>query len=226
MQRSLDEVLDAGVDHVSAYSLIVEDGTALARRVARGEIAKPDDDVAAERYELIDDRLSDSGLRWYEVSNWSTPGGECRHNLAYWRNRDWWGVGPGAHSHQAGFRWWNVKHPRTYATRVSAGMSPAEGHEETTPEEQRLERLMMGLRVREGVIAGKVECPQSAVLDLVDRGLVEAEPAHEPSARIVLTRRGRLLADAVARELAVISEAPSGPDAGPDAPTAKQADPT
>ncbi len=226
VQRSLDEVLDAGVDHVSAYSLIVEDGTALARRVARGEIAEPDDDVAAERYELIDDRLSGSGLRWYEVSNWSTPGGECRHNLAYWRNRDWWGVGPGAHSHQAGHRWWNVKHPRTYAARVSAGMSPAEDQEETTPEQQRLERLMMGLRVREGVIAGEVECPQIAVLDLVDRGLVEAEPAHEPSARIVLTRRGRLLADAVARELAVISEAPLGPDAGPDAPTAKQADPT
>jgi oxygen-independent coproporphyrinogen-3 oxidase len=132
LDRSLDEVLKAGVDHVSAYSLIVEDGTALARRVARGEVPMPDDDVAADRYELIDDRLAAAGFDWYEVSNWSKQGGECRHNMAYWRNTDWWGIGPGAHSHVDGTRWWNVKHPRTYAQRIQAGLSPQEAEETTT----------------------------------------------------------------------------------------------
>ena len=138
LRASLDAVLAAGVDHVSAYALIVEDGTALARRVARGELPAPDDDVAAARYELIDDVLSAAGLRWYEVSNWaaSDATARCRHNLGYWLDGDWWGLGPGAHSHLAGARWWNVKHPARYAALLAAGESPEAGREELTDAER------------------------------------------------------------------------------------------
>ena len=142
LRASLDAVLAAGVDHVSAYALIVEDGTALARRVARGELLAPDDDVAAARYELIDDVLSAAGLNWYEVSNWArvskeaSPGAECRHNLGYWLDGDWWGLGPGAHSHLVGARWWNVKHPARYAALLAAGDSPEAGREELTDAER------------------------------------------------------------------------------------------
>src|SRR5689334_5824984 len=118
---SLAAAIGSGVDHVSAYALIVEDGTRLAARIGRGELPQPDDDVAADRYLAAEEALSAAGLGWYEVSNWARPGGQCRHNLAYWNGRDWWGLGPGAHSHVGGVRWWNVKHPSAYAARLAAG---------------------------------------------------------------------------------------------------------
>ncbi len=197
LRRSLDEVMDAGVDHVSAYSLIVEPGTALARRVQRGELPMPDDDVAADRYELIDDRLTAEGFDWYEVSNWARPNGECRHNVAYWRNSSWWGIGPGAHSHFDGRRWWNVKHPHTYAQRVSANLAPMQDEEVLSPEQQALENIMLGLRMKEGITRADVTCTDAVIDDLVSRGLLEIDE-HT----LVLTRRGRLLADYVIRALA------------------------
>lgn len=134
LRRSLDAVLASGADHVSAYSLIVEDGTALARRVARGELPMPDDDVLADRYEIVDDVLTAHGLGWYEVSNWArTVDARCRHNLGYWSGGDWWGAGPGAHSHVGGVRWWNVRHPARYSKQLAAGESPAEARELLTP---------------------------------------------------------------------------------------------
>ncbi len=152
LAASLDAVLAAGVDHVSAYALIVEDGTALARRVARGELPAPDDDVAAARYEMLDDRLTAAGLRWYEVSNWAaSDAAACRHNLGYWLDGDWWGLGPGAHSHLAGTRWWNVKHPARYAAALAAGESPAAGREELTDAERHTERVMLRLRLASGL---------------------------------------------------------------------------
>lgn len=195
LRRTLDDVLSAGVDHVAAYALIVEDGTPLARRVARGEIPAPDDDVMADRYVLIDDALTAAGLRWYEVSNWAAADGECRHNLAYWRSHDWWGVGPGAHSHVAGERWWNTKHPRTYAERLAFGSSPEEGREVLDDEQQRTERVMLGVRLAEGMPAGELTVDRA----LVTQGLIEPDALAEGT--IVLTRRGRLLADAVIRRL-------------------------
>src|ERR1700694_3992168 len=124
LRRSVDAAIDAGVDHVSGYALVVEDGTALARRVRRGEIAAPDDDVHAQRYELLDARLSASGFDWYEVSNWSRPGGECRHNIGYWNGGEWWGAGPGAHGDVGSTRWWNIKHPNAYAQSLADGLLP------------------------------------------------------------------------------------------------------
>lgn len=202
LHRSLEEVLDADVDHVSAYSLIVEPGTALARRVQRGEIPMPDDDIAADRYELIDDRLTAAGFDWYEVSNWATPQGQCRHNMAYWSNANWWGIGPGAHSHLEGRRWWNVKHPRTYAERVSAGLSPMQEEEHLTPEQRQLERLMLGLRMRGGIGQDETGCSDDQLADLIERGLIDAEAAQASDPRLVLTRGGRLLADQIVRSLA------------------------
>ena len=130
LRRSVDAAVDARVDHVSAYALVVEDGTALARRVRRGEIATPDDDVLARRYELLDARLSDAGFDWYEVSNWTRPGGECRHNVGYWNGGQWWGAGPGAHGFVGSTRWWNVKHPNAYAAALAEGRLPVAGFEE------------------------------------------------------------------------------------------------
>jgi putative oxygen-independent coproporphyrinogen III oxidase len=201
LRASLDAVLDAGVDHVSAYSLIVEDGTALARRVARGEVPAPDDDVAAARYELIDDRLSAAGFDWYEVSNWATsPEATCRHNIGYWQDGDWWGLGPGAHSHLGGVRWWNVKHPARYAALLAAGESPEADREVLTDAEQNTERVMLQLRLAAGLPLTHLDAPGAAAASrAADDGLLD--PAALGAGRAVLTRRGRLLADRVVREL-------------------------
>ena len=197
-EASLDAALACEPDHVSAYSLIVEDGTALARQVRRGDLPMPDDDDLADKYTLADERLVAAGLGWYEVSNWARDeASRCRHNLLYWTGADWWGVGPGAHSHVGGVRWWNVKHPAAYADRLAAGRSPAHAREVLDAESRRVERVLLELRLREG-LAPEVLDPagRAAVPDLVARGLLVTE-----GDRLVLTRTGRLLADAVVRDL-------------------------
>jgi oxygen-independent coproporphyrinogen-3 oxidase len=201
LRASLDAVLDAGVDHVSAYSLIVEDGTALARRVTRGELPAPDDDVAAARYEMIDDRLSAAGFDWYEVSNWAAaPEAACRHNIGYWQDGDWWGLGPGAHSHLAGMRWWNVKHPARYAALLAAGESPEADRELLTDAERHTERVMLQLRLATGLPLTLLDGPGAAAATRAAAdGLLD--PAAMAEGRAVLTRRGRLLADRVVHDL-------------------------
>ncbi len=193
-RASLDAAIATGVDHVSAYSLIVEDGTRLATRIGRGELSAPDDDVAADRYVAADDMLSKAGFRWYEVSNWARDdAARSRHNLLYWTNADWWGAGPGAHSHLDGVRWWNVKHPTTYAARLAAGESPAQGRETLSASERRMEDVMLALRLRDGV---PLDLVGDQVNALRDEGLLTIE-----AGRAVLTLPGRLLADAVIRRL-------------------------
>jgi putative oxygen-independent coproporphyrinogen III oxidase len=195
---SLEAALACHPDHLSAYSLIVEPGTALARRITRGELAAPDDDDLADKYLLADERLLEAGLEWYEVSNWSRDAaGRCRHNELYWTGGDWWGVGPGAHSHVGGVRWWNVKHPAAYAGRLAAQVSPAAAREVLHTETRRVERVMLEIRLREGLPVLALDAHgRAAVADLVSRGLVELH-----AERLVLTRQGRLLADAVVRDL-------------------------
>jgi oxygen-independent coproporphyrinogen-3 oxidase len=197
-EASLDAALACAPDHLSAYSLIVEDGTALARRVRRGELPMPDEDDLADKYVLTDERLAVAGLEWYEVSNWARDAAaRCRHNLGYWRGADWWGVGPGAHSHVGGVRWWNVKHPAAYADRLSAGVSPAHARELLDEETRRVERVLLELRLSEGLDLSVLdESGRDAVPDVVDRGLARIE-----ADRMVLTREGRLLADGVVRLL-------------------------
>lgn len=205
-RRSVESALATGVDHVSAYALVVEPGTRMAVQVRRGELTLPDEDDQATKYELADDLLAAAGLHWYEVSNWArTPADASRHNLGYWRGDDWWGVGPGAHSHVGGVRWWNVKHPRAYADRLAAGLSPAAGREVVDGDLARLERVMLGVRIAEGLPLTEVPpVTRAAVAGLVADGLVDARAAlgADGPRRVVLTRRGRLLADAVVRTLA------------------------
>ncbi len=196
--------MDTGVEHVSAYALVVEDGTRMGGQVRRGELAAPDPDDQATKYEIADDLLSAAGLGWYEVSNWARPGAQSRHNQAYWRGADWWGIGPGAHSHVGGpdasVRWWNVKHPRAYAQRLADGRSPAAGREVLDAEDVALERVLLGVRVREGLAVRDLSADgRRAVAGLVADGLVDGAAAVR--GRVVLTRRGRLLADAVVRAL-------------------------
>ncbi len=200
-QASLDAALAAGPDHISAYSLIVEDGTRLAARIRRGELPPPDDDVLADRYLMADDSLTAAGLAWYEVSNWAaSPGSRCRHNQLYWTGGDWWGVGPGAHSHVAGTRWWNVRHPAAYARRISDGVSPGQAREVLTGGEQAIERIMLATRLAAGCpAAGLSASGQAAARQAAADGLVSEAALADGT--VQLTRRGRLLADAVIRAI-------------------------
>lgn len=194
---SIEAAVHAGVDHVSGYALIVEDGTALARRVRRGEIAAPDDDVLAHRYELLDAQLSAAGFAWYEVSNWSRPGGECRHNLGYWDGGEWWGAGPGAHGFLNATRWWNVKHPNAYAQALAEEALPIADFEVLDGRDRHTEDVMLRLRLRSGLAIDDLAVDERArVPGLVAEGLLDI--AGE---RMVLTDRGRLLADGVVRRL-------------------------
>ena len=201
-RASLDAAVDLQPDHVSAYALVVEDGTRLAAQVRRGEVPMPEGDDEADKYELADEVLAAAGFDWYEVSNWSrTEAGRCRHNEGYWRGDAWWGVGPGAHSHVGGVRWWNVKHPRTYAARLGDGASPAAGRETLTAEQRHDEEVLLGVRLRDGLPVSVLhDDGRAAVAGLVGDGLVDGRAAVRDR-RVVLTRRGRLLADAVVRRL-------------------------
>jgi putative oxygen-independent coproporphyrinogen III oxidase len=200
-RRSLTAALEAQPDHVSAYALIVEDGTRLAAKVRRGEIAAPDDDAMADRYQIADEMLGAAGFTWYELSNWAkSDKSRSRHNLLYWTGGNWWGFGPGAHSHVGGVRWWNVKHPAAYATRLNAGRSPAAARERLTAAEQRMEEIMLRARLAEGLplslLTGTALADSERMVGdrLLDRSAYAA-------GRLVLTLRGRLLADAVIRDL-------------------------
>jgi oxygen-independent coproporphyrinogen-3 oxidase len=200
-RASLDAALAAEPDHVSAYALIVEEGTRLAARIRRGEIPMTDDDVHADRYLIAEERLRAAGLHWYEVSNWAaTPAARCRHNELYWTGADWWGAGPGAHSHVGGVRWWNRKHPAAYAQALEAGETPAQGRERLEDEDRRVERVLLELRLSDGCPLTLLrEAGRKAADQALADGLLEPEPFA--SGRAVLTLRGRLLADAVVRDL-------------------------
>ena len=182
-------------DHLSAYALGVEDGTALARQIRRGEVLPPDPDLAAEQYDIADVALSEAGFAWYEISNWARTGGRCDHNMGYWRGDNWWGFGPGAHSHVDGIRWWNVKRPATYRAMLAAGNSPAAGRETLTVEDRRVESVMLGVRLADGFDVR--DFPEERVAHLWRDELVE----NADGARLRLTRKGRMLADAVVRIL-------------------------
>jgi oxygen-independent coproporphyrinogen-3 oxidase len=197
---TLQDVAAVDVDHVSAYSLIVEPGTRLAGQVARGGVATPSDDVAADRYAIIEEKLSQLGMSWYEVSNWAKPGGECRHNVAYWRNQDWLGIGPGAHAHLAGVRSWNQKHPATWANQVDSGLPPIADSEQLTADEIAHENIMLRLRLREGLaISDLSETAVSEAKLAVAEGLLEPDQFNQGIA--VLTFSGRLLADGLVARL-------------------------
>jgi len=195
---SLRTVIDAGVDHVSAYALIVEDGTRMAARMRRGELPYPSDDVAADRYLAAEAALSGAGFSWYEVSNWaSSEAARCRHNLLYWTGGDWWGLGPGAHSHVGGVRWWNVKHPAAYAKRLAGGVSPGHARELLGAQDRHVEDVMLRVRLSDGL--GLAGLDPTGAKQALANGLVD--PRAFDAGRLVLTLQGRLLADAVIRDV-------------------------
>lgn len=201
-RTSVEAAIGLGVDHCSAYALTVEPATTMGRRIAAGLLPKPDDDDEAAKYEIADALFSAAGLRWYEISNWARPGFESRHNLGYWRNVDWAGIGPGAHSHYAaagpepaaGLRAWDVAHPRTWGRRIAAGEEPWADSERISGAESLEETIMLGLRLREGLdLAALPARPDETGIAALEReGLVERR-----GDRLAPTLRGRLLNDTV-----------------------------
>src|SRR5665811_2524208 len=201
-RTSLDAAIDLAPDHISAYALVVEEGTKLGGQIRRGQMPEPDDDDEAAKYELAEQTLSEAGFGWYEVSNWArTDADRCRHNQGYWTDGDWWGVGPGAHSHIGGVRWWNVKHPNAFASRLNDGVSPAAGRELLTDEQRYDERVLLRIRLADGLPIDDLRPEgRSSIAGLIADGLVHGPSALGPR-RVVLTLHGRLLADTVVRRL-------------------------
>ncbi len=203
-EQTIRQVIDLDPGHLSAYSLIVEPGTKLARQIISGELAEPDEDLQADKYELADKLLSEAGYNWYEISNWSkTPELMSNHNLAYWSGQDWWGYGPGAHSHLGSVRWWNHKHPLSYANLLEKNISPAAGREQLDSDTAALERILLESRTSEGMSIEQIKKLQPgseiAISQLITDGLIQGPQAI--AGRLLLTLKGRLLADAVVRAL-------------------------
>ena len=194
---TVKEALSLNIDHISAYALIVETGTKLAAQIKRGECTMPDDDLMADMYLLVDQQCLQHGLRWYELSNWSKPGHQCRHNIAYWKSNNWWGLGPGAHSHIDQKRFWNVKHPNAYKEKVFAGLSPIKDSEVLTDEEKKSEYIMLAIRMPEGVKKAALTVAQ------FERSMEYIKSGHviERAEALVLTPKGRLIADRLTQEM-------------------------
>lgn len=208
LAKTVDDALGTGIDHLSAYSLIVEDGTALARKVRRGEIATPLDDVFARRYEMVASRMEAAGFDWYEVSNWARgEAGQCRHNMGYWRDGDWWGIGPGAHGHLGGQRWWNLKHPARYAAASGPGRLPVADGETLDDVDRHIEQVMLRMRLAEGIPARMLSEPERARLaPWIDRGLAVRDHGGSTAVdggeqRYRVTDAGRLMADGIVRDI-------------------------
>jgi len=195
-QTTLDAACALSPDHLSAYSLIAEPATPLARRMARGELPYPDEDDLADKYLCAEECLKAAGLNWYEVSNWALPGRECRHNLAYWRSQDWWGVGAGAHSHVRGCRWWNHRHPGSYVEAMFNG-TPRLGSEDLDADQRHTESVMLGLRLSEGLDERVLTAPE---LHRAEAYLCSGHLVRQDK-RLVCTLPGRLIADAIIRTI-------------------------
>lgn len=201
-RTSVSAALSLGVDHISAYALIVETGTKLAAQIKRGDLTMPDDDLMADMYLLVDEMAQNAGMSWYELSNWSKPGHESRHNIAYWRNANWWGLGPGAHSHLDGVRWWNVKHPTAYKSALFAGNSIEQEREVLTEQQLKDEAIMLAIRMRDGISLNKLNKDQvSRISGYCQSG--HLDQAQWSNGTLQLTAQGRLIADRIVRELVV-----------------------
>ena len=199
-RATIKSALELPITHISAYALIVEDGTKLAAQVKRGEIVIPDDDQTADKYLIADEEFSKAGFNWYELSNWSKPGGECRHNIAYWQGDNWWGLGPGAHSHIDGVRFWNVKHPTTYKNLLESKGSPVMDSETLVAEQIESERIMLAIRLPSGISKASLSGESLARIEsYVTAGQLSAQSWE--AGVVSLTRSGRLMADRIVREI-------------------------
>ena len=200
LTESLDFALSLPINHISAYALIVEEGTKLARKIERGEIEPVDDDGMALKYQMIEDRLSAAGFAWYELSNWAKSGGESIHNQVYWRNGNWWGVGPGAHSHIDGRRWWNIKSPIRYIDAMAKGETIEASSEVLSEANKADEKIMLMIRMRDGLRSEDLNQGQRIIVEeYVKAGAIDER--EWLSSRLVLTVAGRLIADRIVRDL-------------------------
>ena len=206
-RESILAALSMEPDHVSAYALIVEPGTKLARQIRSGELDEPEEDLQADKYELADQLLKDAGFKWYEVSNWAKEAAgvenASRHNLAYWQGQDWWGYGPGAHSHFGGVRWWNQKHPSAYSASLTSGKSPAAGREVLSERTRLEERILLEVRIYEGLSVDLAKTVSKHAVELIAGFIADGliEPGAAINGQIRLTLKGRLLADSLVRKL-------------------------
>lgn len=199
-QRSLKFATTLDINHISAYALIVEKGTKLAAQINRGELVMPPDDQSADKYLLADQVFEAAGFTWYELSNWSKPGGQCRHNITYWDGSYWWGVGAGAHSYLDGRRWWNVKHPSSYQEKINQGVLPELSDEKLTQDNLADEFIMLQIRRREGILHNRLSDSQiKKAQEFLDLGYLDSSSWQDM--RLVLSRDGRLIADRIVREL-------------------------
>lgn len=199
-QQSIDSALALPISHISAYALIVEEGTKLAAQIKRGEIAKPDDDLTAEKYIMADKAFTTAGFHWYELSNWAKPNSQSKHNLAYWLGHNWWGAGPGAHSHINGKRFWNVKHPNLYKQKIQANETVILDSEVLKGSQIESERLMLSIRLPQGLEKNTLNNQQILELtDYVNSGHLDQENWN--LGRATLTLDGRLIADRIVREI-------------------------
>ena len=199
-QTTIRTALELPITHISAYALIVEAGTKLAGQVKRGEVVIPEDDQTADKYLIADESFSKAGFDWYELSNWSKAGSECRHNIAYWVGANWWGLGPGAHSHVDGVRFWNVKHPAAYQDRLTTGAEPIQEREILTEEQMASERLMLEIRLKSGIAKSSLTAEQLDALESFRIGGA-LDPDMWAAQRVALTQSGRLIADRIVREI-------------------------
>lgn len=202
LRVSVSTALELGVDHISAYALIVEPGTKLASQIRRGELSMPNDDLMADMYLLVDELCEKAGMSWYELSNWSKPNHQARHNIAYWRNANWWGLGPGAHSHVDGVRWWNMKHPTAYKNALFGGISPMQESEELSEQQKSDEAIMLSIRMRAGISLSDLSPEQTEKVAEYRRS-GHLDPTMWDEGTLQLTPKGRLIADRIVRELVV-----------------------
>ena len=201
-EATIDAAISLPITHISAYALIVESGTKLAAQVKRGEVIIPDDDQTADKYLLADKKFSEAGFTWYELSNWAKPGSPCRHNIAYWESANWWGLGPGAHSHLDGVRFWNVKHPAAYKERIESGTTPVQESETLTESQKESERILLAIRMPLGIPKESIDKSRYPVLEeYLASGHLDSTLWE--SGRLGLTLSGRLIADRIVQEIIV-----------------------
>jgi putative oxygen-independent coproporphyrinogen III oxidase len=199
-EATVDAALELPITHISAYALIVESGTKLANQVKRGELVMPDEDQTADKYLIADSKFNNAGFSWYELSNWAKPGSQAKHNIAYWENANWWGLGPGAHSHINGIRFWNVKHPTAYAERINNELAPVQDSETLTLEDKENERIMLEIRLRNGISRTSLTADQiSKVESYLETGHLDLDLWG--AGRVALTQSGRLIADRIVQEI-------------------------
>lgn len=199
-QTSIDAALALPITHISAYALIIEEGTKLAAQIKRGEVPEVVDDLVADKYLIADKAFKEAGFEWYELSNWSKPGSESKHNMAYWNGDNWWGAGPGAHSHLDGKRFWNVKHPNLYKERIQNKQSAVADSEVLKKDQIESERLMLLLRLPSGIEKQTLNQIQlSELSEFVESGHLDR--ANWNQGRASLTLNGRLIADRILRKI-------------------------